>query len=268
MRRLYKFPDVVSVAIRKKVPKDALNLLNEYNKGINNIAKTLAKRMDGYIKTIAPFNYGDMGGDKGRLKNDINVEAKELNSFGGMATFTAIKAEVNSQSRVKAIVQEFGYPKGAAQLGDDSNALQWNPPYKPNPKRKKQYASMPGGRIKGLGYMRVGTVLAANSLRTDKPTIFNKPPINDVRNFKNVVTSMVNSMVAKYTLAFAKGNKSGVPKYITNKVQFPEQSLVSKYTSNLKAERVSFPLLLQVTDEDGGYVRKSGTSRVGGRYRV
>lgn len=268
MRRMYKLPDVVTVAIRKNIPRDSLKLLEEYNKGINNIAKTLAKRMDGYIKTIAPFNYGDMGGDKGRLKNDISVKDTELSSLGGYGTFTAIKAEVNTESRVKAIVQEFGYPKGVNQLGDDNNALHWNPPYKPNPKRKKQYAGMPGGRIKGLGYMRVGTVLAAKSLTTDRPSIFNKPSVNEVRDFKNVVSDMVNRMVTKYTLAFAKGNKSGLPKYITNKVQFPEQALVSKYTSNLKAAKVRFPLILQVTDEDGGYVKKSGTRAVGGRYRV
>ena len=260
MRGLYKLPDIVTISIRKNVPRDSFKILQEYSKGINNISKTLAKRMDGYIKTIAPFNYGDLGGINGRLKYEIDVEYDEAR---GYVDSEMIKVSVNSEVPEKAYVQEFGYinPKESAQK-------LWKAPFKPNPKRKREYAGKPGSRIKGLGYLRVGMVLAAESLRTDSPTIFNKPAVDKVRNFKKVVRGSVDFWVKKYTLAFAKGNKSGIPRYITNKVKFPEQSLVSKYTSNIKEERVRIPLLLDMSllGAIGRYGNK--VMGIGSKYRV
>lgn len=260
MRRIYKLPDVVSISIRKNIPKNYIKLLQEYNKGIQNISETLSKRMDGFIKTIAPFNYGDLGGLHGRLKYDIDVEYKDVAHDDRQQM---IKASVNSEVPEKAYVQEFGYINPT-----ETSRKIWKAPFKPNPKRKKEYAGKPGNRIKGLGYLRVGMVLAAKSLTTDSPTIFSKPPVEQVRNYKNAVKTSLNYIVRKYTLAFAKGNKSGLPRYVTNRVQFPEESLVSKFTSNLRVEKVNLPLMLDLSllGARGRYGSK--VKGIGSKYRV
>jgi hypothetical protein len=195
---------------------------------------------------VAPFNYGDLGGRHGRLKNDISYEYDEKEMLGTVT--------VNSSLPVKAVVQEFGYPKdmkkGASILDWDDTTSRWNAPYKPNPKRKPQYSGVPGGKIKGLGYLRVGAVLAANSLLSDKPSIptYSKPTKSDVDQFKKIVASRYIQAVRKFTLAYGKANRSGLPKYMTNNIKFPEQAVLSKYVSNIKINelKVRVPLKLDV----------------------
>jgi hypothetical protein len=241
-----RLPEVIRIAIRKADPTNSLKFFDEYQKGINNIAKMLGKRTQGYVQSIAPYNYGDLGGEHGRLKNDIETDISE--NLGEVS----IDTRVNSQLPVKAIVQEFGYPKdmkkGTSILEWDDTVARWRAPYKPNPKRKSQYSGHPAGRIKGLGYLRVGAFMAGESLLTDKPTIGKKPTPQDVRDYRKNIQSRFNQLVKKYTLAFAKGNKGSVPNYVFNKVKLPEQGFVSKYTSNLNSNIAKVPLNLIISE--------------------
>jgi hypothetical protein len=120
------------------------------------------------------------------------------------------------------VAQEFGYTASIAF---------WKGPYKPNPKRKSQYAGTPAGRIKGVGFVRAGIVLASSSLLKDKVDYYRGPKMAEVRDYKAVVKDDVKRAIAKYTLAFSKSRKAGIPSYMLNKVQLPETAVGSKFTS-------------------------------------
>jgi hypothetical protein len=245
---LIKTPALITVGIKRNFGlKELSKYLDEYQKGIKNISRTFTKRAGSYAQAIAPFNYGDMGGVHGRLKSDISYNYDEGEEQGTVT--------VDSLKPVKAIVQEFGYPKSRRNTGILAweNALsRWDAPYKPNPKRKAYYRASPAGRIRGLGYLRVGTYLAAESLLTDKPFLDGTPPsMSEVKAFQKNVVSRFLQIARKYTIAYGKGSKQGLPKYVTNKVQFPEKALISKYTSNIKMGEIKYrvPIKLAVSDE-------------------
>lgn len=213
-------PPKLEIAITKSTINPKF-YIDQYFKGVDNIVKKFGARAGRAIILIAPFNYGDRGLNspagydyRGKtIKQSIETEYDENGFF----------VNVDNDSP-KAIVQEFGYK--------EENPL-WKAPYRPNPKRKKEYAGKPGARIKGVGYLRVGILLAADAMLSDRFNPDKSPPIGRVNDYRKEVKARLQQAVAKFTLAYSKSQKTLVPAYMSKQVVFPREPVISKFASRV-----------------------------------
>lgn len=229
-------PPKLEIAITKSTINPKF-YIDQYFKGVDNIVKKFGARASKAIIIIAPFNYGDRGFTSAAgydyrgemLKQSIETYHDE----------DGLVVNVENDSP-KAIVQEFGYK--------EKNPL-WKAPYRPNPKRKKEYAGKPGSRIKGVGYLRVGILLAADAMLSDRFNLDKSPPIGRVNDYRKEVTARLQQAVAKFTLAYSKNQKTLVPSYMSKQVVFPNEPVVSKFTSRIGSfSKVKIPIRAGIDD--------------------
>lgn len=155
---------------------------------------------------------------------------------------------------IKAVVQEFGYPYD-----------NWYGPYDPNP-------NSPQPKFKGLGYLRVGLIVAARSLDSNSID-YNLVNVSkqDVTNYERYVSKTLNRIVQSFALRFARGELNKLPTYYSSKVKAPTQTVASNVSrfGSFKGLQLSIPLSVDIgtrsTDGKqfkGVTMSKSGKSRV------
>lgn len=209
-------------------------IIDNYAKGVQRIIQVFGQRASDAIITIAPDNRVMRGVKYRREKR--NKYSKLANSISTRYGTDGFEVKVSSSTGPKALMQEYGYP-----YEEDF----WKAPYKPNPKRKDYYAGTIGGTIKGVGYLRAGVYLAGESLLSDRINYNTKVTSSQVVNFNSNAADRFKQILEKYTLAYFKGKSSGMPAYIKEVVEFPEVSLVSKFTSRLgsfKSMEIAIPI--------------------------
>lgn len=209
-------------------------IIDNYTKGVRRIIQVFGQRASDSIITIAPDNRPVRGSKYRREKRPKYTKlAVGINARYGDDGF---KVSVSSSTGPKALMQEYGYPYEEEF---------WRAPYKPNPKRKNYYGGTVAGGIKGVGYLRAGIYVAAESLLHDDINYRIKVTPSHVVNFNSNAADRFRQILEKYTLGYFKGNKSGLPVYIREVVDFPEVSLVSKFTSRLgsfKSLEIAMPI--------------------------
>lgn len=206
-------------------------IIDNYAKGVKRIIQVFGQRAGDAIIAIAPDNRGPTF--RRKPKSNFTKLAYGISTSYGEDGF---KASVSSSTGPKALMQEYGYPYDEPF---------WKAPYKPNPKRKNYYGGTIAGGIKGVGYLRAGIYVAAESLLHDDINYRTKVTSSQVVNFNSNAADRFKQILEKYTLAYFKGNSSGLPAYIKEVVEFPEVSLVSKFTSRLgsfKSLEIAMPI--------------------------
>lgn len=251
-------PLKVSISSSSKDAAKTLSILSGFIQTLPIIVNELASRAQIAAKEIAPYNNisfspthqgtrktryarggftdSKMGG--GDLKRSIRVTSTD----DGLSMKSGGSGE---DDEIKAVMQEFGYP----------TQNYWGP-YPPNPKRKPYYSGTTAGRVKGLGYLRVALIMAADSLNTgsnkDASSIsyYMAPSRSDIRNYEQVVERRLRQVISKFLLAYAKGNKTSLPSYYSSKVQVPTDT-ISQYASkfgNVTSLQINVPVRIIYQD--------------------
>lgn len=215
--------------------KDAarsLRILQQFVNSVPVIVEEFAERAYLTAVEIAPFgsntaedqygNFYTMGSRKTPLKQTI---VYNMDSPYGFSLETD---SMNRDSNIKSVMQEYGYPYDTA----------WGP-YPPNPKNSKRYRGTPTGKVKGLGYLRIGLIYASSSLNKDKVDYFKTYSPADVQNYNAIVEKNLKRVLTILSTGFATGKTQSLPRWYTQKVKLPTET-ISKFTSKFGAFDTSF----------------------------
>lgn len=268
-------PLSISIKSSSKDAQKSLQIINGFIATLPVIINELARRSLIASKEIAPYrnvSFMKYGGDYEK------PSGKSRYSTGGFSVDDAVGGELRDSiylkksstgfslgtagleedTEVKAVMQEFGYPQ----------ENYWGP-YAPNPKRKPYYSGTAAGRIKGLGYLRVAMIIAADSLNNDNGkgsassiSYTSVPSRADVRNYQQVVERRLTQVISKFLTAYAKGNLATLPGYYQNKVQAPVDT-ISKYASsfgNIQSLKINVPVRIEYGGQTFNYAGLSSSS--------
>jgi hypothetical protein len=212
-------------------------IIDNYAKGVKRIIQVFGQRASETIIQIAPDNRNqEQSKGSNYRKTKRSKYSKLADSIYTKYGTDGFEVDVRSSTGPKALMQEYGYPY------EDPF---WKAPYRPNPKRKEYYAGTLGGNIKNVGYLRAGVYIAGESLLSDRINYSTKVTASQVVNFNSNAADRFKQILEKYTLAYFKGKSAGLPAYIREVVEFPEVSLVSKFTSRLgsfKSLEIAMPI--------------------------
>lgn len=249
----------ISISSSGKDAQKSLTLIEGFIKTLPVIVNELARRSLAAAREIAPYNNSSY---ERYSKNFSKPEGKSRYASGGYrlenATGGELKSSIylkksdsgfslgtaglDSEGEIKAVMQEFGYPY----------ENYWGA-YPPNPKRKPYYSGTPAGRIRGVGYLRAGMLIAADSLNTDKGSSSSSisyvsvPSRSDIRNYEQVIERRLTQVISKFLTAYAKGNLTSLPGYYQNKVAVPTDT-ISKYASSfgkIQSLKINLPLRIE-----------------------
>jgi hypothetical protein len=204
----------ISIKYAAKNAERNLNIIQNFVKVIPEVIKLLAQKSAQTAREIAPFR------SRRDLQNSISAKANK----GGF------ELQANpSRNPVKAFMQEYGYPY----------ENYWGP-YPPNPKRTYtitkdangddrrpkydagKYRGTLAAKIKGVGYLRAGIIVASNAIAEGKTT-YSQISKSDVSNYNKIAQANIVKALKSMLLNYAKGRTSSSNIY-TNKIlmQLPE----------------------------------------------
>lgn len=268
-------PLSVSISSSSKDAQKALSIIEGFIKTLPVIVDELARRSLIASREIAPVgNYSFQSYDstfkKSKSKKSHYSTGKFTNFEGeggelrdsiylnsSNSGFSLHSGGTGGDNEIKAIVQEFGY----------EYENYWGP-YPPNPKRKPHYSGTAAGRIRGLGYLRVAMIIAADSLNSDKGdsagsiSYVSVPSRSDVRNYQQVVERRLTQVISKFLTAYAKGNLTTLPGYYQNKVAVPTDT-ISKYASsfgNVQSLKINVPIKIEYQGQTLKYAGLNASS--------
>lgn len=257
----------LTVTSRTNNAERNLRIMQEFLKTIPVIMQEFADRSAASIKTIAPeqkHKFIDKSGKRKSknlrtgqsIKNSIRVSEYSGDGF-------TVSAGGTGRSGVKAVMQEFGYPYD-----------NWYGPYEPNPRAKYP-------KFRGLGYIRVGLIVAARSLMNESINYTDDVNYNisvsksNIKNYERDISRSVNTTIQKFALRFARGDLKKLPKYYSNKVKIPTETVsqnVSRFGS-FRGLQIKIPLSVYIGDRysnglqfKGVTTSKSGLSQVSPSY--
>lgn len=228
----------LTVTTQSENAQRTLQILEEFLDTIPVIIDRFATRAYIAARAIAPeqkskFTLKSTGKDKSKKLAAARIKLKDTIYVDSVTEsgFTIGAGGGSVRSGVKALMQEFGYPYD-----------NWYGPYDPNP-------NSPKSRFRGLGYLRVGLIVAARSLDSDRID-YNLVNVSkaDVKNYERYVSTTLNRIVQSFALRFARGELNKLPKYYSRKVKAPTQTVapnVSRFGS-FKGLKVSIPLSVDI----------------------
>jgi hypothetical protein len=198
----------ISVKYAAKNAERNLNIIQNFIKVIPEVIRLLSQKSVQTAREIAPF----------RSRRDLQ------NSISARTSKSGFELQANpSRNPVKAFMQEYGYPYHNY----------WGP-YPPNPKtnyvitkdangdyRKPKYdigkyKGTLAGRIKGVGYLRAGIIVASNAISEGKTT-YAALSKSDVVNYNKIAQTNIVKALKSMLLSYAKGRTSS-PNIYTNKI--------------------------------------------------
>lgn len=172
-----------------------------------------------------------------QLRNTVKIKkGKKTKSFKKGKTYNEY---LDGGSKVRANMQEFGYPYKTRIWG----------PYKPNPKAPKG--------PKGLGYLRLGQVLAAKSLLKDYVDYSVSVSAQEVIYYEKTIENEMSRAYTKLLAKYLRGQKlppyyKGIDK-IKQKAPIPERALAYGSVTNINIDLpLSFPRNPYTLFETGG----------------
>ena len=198
----------ISVKYAAKNAERNLNIIQNFVKVIPEFIKLLSQKSVQTAREIAPF----------RSRRDLQ------NSISARASKSGFELQANpSRNPVKAFMQEYGYPyqnywgpyppnpKTVYMVTKDANGDNRKPKYDPF-----KYRGTLASRIRGVGYLRAGIIVASNAIAEGKTTY---APLSktDVLNYNKVAQANIVKDLKSILLSYAKGRTSS-PNIYTNKI--------------------------------------------------
>jgi len=246
----------LTVVTRSENAQKNLKILEQFLETLPVIINEFADRAFTAAEAIAPkqqekFTSKQTGIEKSRklLARSTIVKSIYVDSVSESG-FTIGAGGGSTVGSIKAIMQEFGYPYD-----------NWYGPYEPNP-------NSPKPKFRGLGYLRVGLIVAARSLESNSID-YNLVNVSkqDVKSYERYVSKTLNRVIQNFALRFARGELNKLPKYYSDKIKAPTQTVASNVSrfGSFKGLRISIPLSVDIGNRsvDGRQFKGVTTSKSG-----
>jgi hypothetical protein len=206
----------------KFLKKRKIEKPTRYKDDPDDFFNVLEKSSDEYAKEMGAYN---------KAVKDENNRINALLNQGYLKKYEVTKSFQKGKrykewrdggSKIRANMQEFGYPYKTKYWG----------PYKPNPNAKKG--------PEGKGYLRLGQVLAAKSLRKDSVDYSVNVTDQEVIRYEKTIESEMVKAYTKLLAKYLRGQKlpayyRGIDK-LKQKAPIPERALAYGNVTNINLD--------------------------------